>query len=124
MRKRTIFIIVGIVIYLIVGIIVNVCFIIPRINRLDNSDWYMDEVDDITHEYAKQLNPDGKQVWVRNYYFVDYDKDIAKSNESAENKEYPFLGVDADVKIGSKYYIFHIVKDSFGQLYVESHEFN
>lgn len=124
MKKRGVLIIVGIIILLIAGVLINVYYVIPRVDRLHANRWYDEDLEAVTREYAEQLNPKNKQVWIRKYVYVEYDVNIEEKNKEADSKEYPFTKVDADVKIGSVYYIFHIVKDSSGKLYVESHELN
>ena len=55
---------------------------------------------------------------MQRYRFLDYDQTIAKNNQSTEQKEYPFSKVDVHVRIDSIDYVFHIEKNSDGQLYV------
>lgn len=89
----------------------------------DTDDWYHADLEAITRNYAKTIDSEG-EILIKRYVYVGYDKTIEERNEGRANcdKEYPFFEAKAYVKIGRQNYVFYIVKDEFGALYVSHHE--
>jgi len=106
----------------VVGSVILFGYVYKNSEFVGSDDWYIEDLETISLDYARSINTDGGIVQVRRYTYIEYNNDIVKNNERHSLKEYPFSGADVQMQIGKEIYVFHVVKDEQGNLFVASHE--
>ena len=112
-----------ILVYVVVGVVAVITYLIPKFSQANDDDWYLSEINEIVTEYIKKGDfPDGR-IRAYRYVYDDYDKEISIQNQSSAEKEYPFTKMQVYVEIGTRDYIFYITKSESGVLKVTKHEY-
>lgn len=121
MKKKLIIIVA--LLWVVIGLIVTVVFLIPMFSAMHEDDWYLAEVEATVIDYIESGEFEDGRIRVYRYVAKNYDRDIAIANRDREEKLYPFTVMSVYVEIGLRDYIFTVEVSEQGELEVIKYEY-